>query len=126
MATPKREPSSPAATTAANHTLQFSGKPESNVADNYVNTQKFLANYASELDYELLATAKSFLLQSEYVRAWVNAPAFLNPEFFGYYILGSWVLTGESRPYDRSTGYGNRIIPDKTVGSLGTRRAILA
>ncbi len=102
---------------AANHTLQLSGKPESNVADNYVNTRKFLANYANELNYEFVATTKSFSLQGEYVRAWVNAPAFLNPEFFGYYILGSWVLTGESRPYDRATGYGKRIIPTKPSGA---------
>jgi phosphate-selective porin OprO/OprP len=102
---------------AANHMLQFSGKPESNVADNFVNTGKFLANYANELNYELVATAKSFSLYSEYARAWANAPAALNPEFFGYYVLGSWVITGESRPYDRANGYGKRIIPTRSSGA---------
>jgi len=102
---------------AENHELQFQGKPESNVADNYVNTGMFLANYANELDYEFVATVKSCSLYSEYVRAWVNAPASLNPEFFGYYILGSWVITGESRPYDRAVGYGKRIIPTRPSGA---------
>jgi phosphate-selective porin OprO and OprP len=101
----------------ANHELQFQGKPESNVADNYVNTGDFLANYANELDYEFVATAKSFSLYSEYARARVNAPASLNPEFFGYYVLGSWVITGESRPYDRANGYGKRIIPTRPSGA---------
>ena len=102
---------------AANHQLQFSGKPESNIADNYVNTGKFAANYANELDYEFAASVKSVSLYSEYVRAWVNAPASLNPEFFGYYILGSWVITGESRHYDRTIGYGKRIIPIRPSGA---------
>jgi phosphate-selective porin OprO and OprP len=102
---------------AANHTLQFSGKPESDVADNYVNTGKFPANYANELDYEFVGTVKSFSLYGEYARAWVNAPASLNPEFFGYYILGSWVISGESRPYDRANGYAKRIIPTKPSGA---------
>jgi phosphate-selective porin OprO/OprP len=102
---------------SANHTLQFSGKPESNVADSYVNTGKFPANYANELDYEFVATVKSVSLYGEYARAWVNAPASLNPEFFGYYILGSWVITGETRPYDRATGYGKRILPTKPSGA---------
>ena len=102
---------------AANHQLQFSGKPESNVADSYVNTGKFPANYANELNYEFVATTKFLSLQAEYARAWVNAPASLNPEFFGYYVLGSWVLTGESRPYDRANGYGKRIIPTRPSGA---------
>jgi len=102
---------------SANHMLQFSGKPESDVADSYVNTGKFLANYANELNYEFVATVKSYSLYGEYARAWVNAPASLDPEFFGYYILGSWVITGESRPYDRATGYGKRIIPTKPSGA---------
>lgn len=102
---------------ATNHTLQFSGRPESNVTDNYVSTGKFFANYANELDYEFVATAKSVSLYGEYARAWVNAPASLNPEFFGYYILGSWVLTGETRPYDRANGYGKRIIPTRPSGA---------
>jgi phosphate-selective porin OprO/OprP len=102
---------------ASNHTLQFSGKPESNVADNFVNTGKFAANYANELDYEFVATAKSCSLYGEYARAWANAPESLDPEFFGYYVLGSWVITGESRPYDRTNGYGKRIIPVKPSGA---------
>jgi phosphate-selective porin OprO/OprP len=102
---------------AENHELQFSGKPESNVADSFVNTGQFPANYANELDYEFVATTKSFSLYSEYARAWVNAPSSLNPEFFGYYVLGSWVITGESRPYDRANGYAKRIMPTRPSGA---------
>jgi len=34
------------------------------------------------------------------------------------YITGSWVLTGESRPYDRTVGYARRIIPKSHWGAL--------
>ncbi len=40
-----------------------------------------------------------------------------NPRFYGYYITGSWVITGEHRPYDRKVGYARRIIPEHRYGA---------
>ncbi len=76
---------------SSNGTLRFQGRPESDVADYYVDTGKFAANYANELSYELVATTKPVSLYAEYSRAWVNAPLSNNPEFFGYYVEGRWV-----------------------------------
>jgi phosphate-selective porin OprO/OprP len=56
-------------------------------------------------------------LLAEYNHAWVDSPAAGNPEFSGYYITASWVLTGESRPYDRTTGYARRVMPEGRWGA---------
>jgi phosphate-selective porin OprO/OprP len=40
-----------------------------------------------------------------------------HPDFSGYYLTGSWVLTGETRPYDRTVGYARRIIPKGRWGA---------
>jgi len=43
-------------------------------------------------------------LASEYTRAIVDNPALGNPEFDGYFVAGSWALTGEMRPYRVKSG----------------------
>ena len=48
----------------------------------------------------------------------VNSSAKGNPEFNGSYITGSYVLTGENRPYDKRVGYARRIIPKSRWGAV--------
>ena len=77
--------------------LRFRGKPESDIAPNFVDTGSFTGNYANELNYELVATTKPISLYSEFSKAWVNAPLSQNPVFFGYYAELAWAITGETR-----------------------------
>jgi phosphate-selective porin OprO/OprP len=53
----------------------------------------------------------------EYVRSWVRSPETGYPSFSGWYLLASWVLTGEHRPYDKKVGYARRIIPTHRWGA---------
>jgi phosphate-selective porin OprO/OprP len=41
-----------------------------------------------------------------------------DPSFYGFYLTGSYVLTGENRPYDKRTGYARRIIPKSRWGAI--------
>ena len=50
-------------------------------------------------------------LLGEYVAAHVKSPSLDDPNFSGWYITGSWIITGETRPYDRNVGYARRVIP---------------
>jgi phosphate-selective porin OprO/OprP len=99
------------------NTLRYKGRPESNVADNYADTGELPADHAWHLGVEALLNEGPFSLLAEYNRAWVDSPATGNPEFYGYYILASWVITGESRRYDRTTGYARRVMPKGRWGA---------
>jgi phosphate-selective porin OprO/OprP len=102
---------------AAKDTLDYKGKPESNVADDFVDTGKFPGDHAWHLGLEALWNQGPLSILAEYNHAWTDSPSTGNPQFYGYYILASWVVTGENRPYDRSVGYTGRIIPKYQWGA---------
>ncbi|MCW5558706.1 MAG: hypothetical protein KIT22_12870 [Verrucomicrobiae bacterium] len=97
--------------------LRYKGRPESNVADNYVDTGDLAADHAWHLGLEALWNEGPFSLLVESVRAWVDSPASGHPEFSGYYLTASWILTGETRPYDRTVGYARRVMPKSRWGA---------
>ena len=102
---------------ADNNTLRYRGRPESNVADYFVDTGNLAADHALHLGLEALWNEGPFSLLAEYNRAWVDSPSSGNPQFSGYYLTASWILTGETRPYDRTTGFARRIIPESKWGA---------
>jgi len=102
---------------ADHNTLRYKGRPESNVADNYVDTGNLPGDHAWHLGLEALWNEGPFSVLAEYNRAWVDSPAAGNPEFSGYYVTASWILTGETRPYDRTVGYARRVMPEGRWGA---------
>jgi phosphate-selective porin OprO and OprP len=102
---------------ANNDTLRYRTKPQSDVASYFVDTGSFPADSANLLNFEGLAAHGPLSAYGEYVRSWVNAPQDGNPEFFGYYMVGSWVLTGEHRRYDRAAGFARGIVPIRSTGA---------
>jgi phosphate-selective porin OprO/OprP len=96
---------------ADDNTLRYKGRPESNVADNYVDTGNLASDHAWHVGLEALWNEGPYSVLAEYNRASVASAAAGHPVFQGYYIAGSWVLTGETRPYDRTVGYARRIMP---------------
>lgn len=103
---------------ADNGQLRYKGRPESNVTDNYVDTGDFPAKYARQLALEALYNTGPFSVLAEYAQAWVKSPERGNPGFNGFYVSGSYVLTGENRPYDKRVGYARRIIPRSRWGAV--------
>jgi phosphate-selective porin OprO and OprP len=102
---------------ADNNTMRYKGRPESNVSDPYVDTGNLPGDHAWHWGLEALWNEGPFSVLGEYNRAWVDSPASGNPEFSGYYITASWILTGETRPYDRTVGYARRVMPEGRWGA---------
>lgn len=101
-----------------NGTMRLSGRPASNVADKYLDTGEFPADYANMLSLEAVWSYASVMLLAEHVQAWVAAPQSGDPHFAGYYLTASWVVTGESRPYLRTAGYAGGIVPTGRLGAV--------
>lgn len=97
--------------------LRYQGRPESNVTDNYVDTGNFPSDHAWHLGWEALWNEGPWSVLAEYAVASVNSPENGNPTFSGYYLTGSWVMTGETRKYDRTVGYARRVMPDGHWGA---------
>lgn len=99
-------------------TLRYQGTPGSNVTDKYIDTGELEADHALEMNFEFLWSHKGYSILSEYTQATLSSTSLDNPTFNGYYVTGGWVLSGESRPYDKNVGYARRIIPKESYGAV--------
>ena len=97
--------------------LRFRGKPATNVSDYYVDTYYFQGDHSWNTGLELLWNVNGLSVLGEYVTASVSSSELNDPNFHGWYVTGSWVLTGEHRPYDRNAAYARRIIPQGRWGA---------
>lgn len=93
-----------------NGTLRFSGRPESNVTDLYVDTGKIAADYAWHTGIEALWADGPYTILAEVAQARVSSPSLGDPTFSGWYVDGAWTVTGGGpRPYDRNVSYARRM-----------------
>lgn len=94
--------------TPPRHAVRLRERPEIRVdSTRLIDTGSIDAAHASALGLELGANYKNFYMQGEHF--WFDItrhdPSTLDdPSFKGYYLEGSWILTGESRRYNPTTG----------------------
>lgn len=90
------------------HGIRLRDRPEIRVdSARLIDTGGIDAAHASVYGLEFGANWKNLYLQGEHF--WFDIdrrdPSVLeNPSFSGYYLQGSWILTGESRRYNAATG----------------------
>ena len=63
------------------------------------------------LDTEVAYVSGPFSVQGEWFNAFVDKSDGGTPFFWGFYVLGSYFVTGESRPYNKSRGVFQKISP---------------
>ncbi len=103
---------------AVDDQLRYRGKPASNVADDYVDTGKVAGDHAWHTGLEALWNVGPYSVLAEYVRADLSTRDDQDPTLDGFYVTGSWVLSGEHRPYDRKAGYARRVLPQGRWGAV--------
>ena len=75
-------------------------------------------DHAWHTGVEALWSRGGYSVLAEYVRADLSTRDGSDPTLDGWYVTGSWVLTGEHRPYDRKAGYARRILPQGRWGAV--------
>ena len=104
--------------------FQFRARPEFRNTPRFVDTGFFEADGATFLGVEAAMVVDTFSIQAEFVSTTVHDANTLavTPEdvnYSGYYILASYFLTGEHRPYSRNNGAFGRISPNNPVKASG-------
>jgi phosphate-selective porin OprO/OprP len=97
---------------------RMSGRPESNVADRYLDTGNFSADYVNQIGIDVSWQRGPLMLVAEHMQARARSHQNGNPRFSGSYLLASWMLTGESRPYLRATGSVGPVTPSSRRGAI--------
>lgn len=88
-----------------------------NTADNIVRSARFLADRQWLLGLEAAWQRGPLLLQSEYMFSEVDAAGFSQTfSYSGYYVQGSYLLTGERKRY--SKGEFRRVKPKNRLGAV--------
>ena len=98
--------------------VRLSGRPGSNVADKYVDTGEFAADHVNQVGIDVAWQQGPLMVVAEHMAARASAPEVGNPRFSGSYLMLSWMLTGESRPYLRPTGSFGPITPANDHGAV--------
>ena len=93
---------------------QLRTRPESRLTDDrLVDSGRFSGGDADVVVLEAAAAQGPFSLQAEYFHLFQNVGETL--DFNGWYLFGSWILTGESRRYNTAGGVFTGVRPKKNL-----------
>jgi len=99
--------------------FQFKSKPESFPAQSSaIDTGKFAASYSNLLAPEIYYRRGPWVFGFEYFLHQVKSNQTGHPFFHGGEILGAYLVTGETRPYNRKGAYFDRVSPANPVFSV--------
>lgn len=99
----KRKPGAP-----PGFAVRYLATPEIDVDSTpLIDTGDMIADHASVFGLEWAAQRKNLMIQAEAFRFVVqrdDSTGLDDPHFNGFYVQGSWVITGETRRFDQSRG----------------------
>ena len=104
---------------SANKQIQYDTRAESNWAPKLFDTGPIDGRSSIVLGNEMAVAHGPWSVQGELLVARVQGANAGDANFAGAYVLGTWSLTGEPRPYDRTKGYFAAVTPQRPV-AFGT------
>jgi phosphate-selective porin OprO/OprP len=98
-------PTAAGPTALTSSAISLSNTPELRVdATKFVNTGNIPARHADTVGAEFAVQKQNFLLQAEYENFGVDrSDGQSSPNFNGFYVSGSWIITGDRRQYNAAT-----------------------
>lgn len=99
--------------------ISFSSRPEINLSNRRMVSTGTLSQVDYTLTYgiELAGIWGPWSLQTEYIRTNVERSKREDVHFDGWYIQGSWFITGDQRDYDDKDGAFDRVKPKGSLGA---------
>jgi phosphate-selective porin OprO and OprP len=92
--------------------IRYRARPETRLTDErLVDTGELSARHNNMVDAEMALVWKNLSFQGELFHSFLDASDLQDPWFWGFYLYGSYFLTGERRNYDTSKGIFSRISP---------------
>ena len=99
--------------------VQFLTEPEFNKSPLFVDTGLIDAQDSSTWNLEASWRRGPYWLAAEYVDSRVDATSTGDPNFSGYHVTGSWIMTGEMREYRYRSGIFGPVPIARTVEQGG-------
>ena len=96
---------------SGNGQLRLRSRPESYIAPYVIDTGVVNASTVSTVGAELAWVDGPFSAQGELLGVFASSPEAGSLRFGGLYAAAQWILTGESRPFDRTSGTFARLRP---------------
>jgi len=87
-----------------NGAIRVRSRPEANPAPRFVDTGEFRSNQSNHVGAEVYYNSGPWMLGSEVYWHRFNSSTLNDPVFFGGDLVVSYMITGESRPYNTATG----------------------
>jgi phosphate-selective porin OprO/OprP len=101
--------------------VRYQARPESHVSDFRILDTLAISNVNDTITYgfEAACVVGPFSVQGEYMGVEIRRNEFPDEAYDGFYVFGSWFITGESRPYDSKYGVFERVHPKHNAGDGG-------
>jgi phosphate-selective porin OprO and OprP len=86
-----------------NGEIKVSSRPEADPAPKFIDTGKFQSDHSNQFGAEAYYKDGPWMFGSEVYSHRFNSSTSGNPVFFGGEVVASYMITGESRPYNTAT-----------------------
>jgi phosphate-selective porin OprO/OprP len=96
----------------------ISQRPESHLAEKYIETRDFQTDGNTLLAAEFALVYGPASLQAEWKQAWQQIVGGSTSSPMGAYVYGSYFLTGENRAYNPNKGVFGRVTPNNSFNPL--------
>lgn len=97
-------------------TVSYSGRPNTSFGPKLISTGDVETNGNDLINVSAAIVVDSFSAQAEYSHSFIDSPSGPDVDFFSWYVLASWFLTGEHRPMNLQKGAFGAVQPKNPFG----------